>query len=138
MLSIFIATTALVSLQDAAQVSRRTLVAAAASSVVGGGHFSALADEPIAMVTLTEEEMAARVARKQELLRAQARGGGGTSSRGMDGAMRSDVNPEAAVSLRSKSVIDNAKSSLQKQEELKKRNKAQKREDLCEMLGRGC
>lgn len=56
----------------------------------------------------------------------------------MDGAMRSDVNPEAAVSLRSKSVIDNAKSSLQKQEELKKRNKAQKREDLCEMLGRGC
>ena len=84
--------------------------------------------------------MAARVARKQELLRAQARGGGGGGggNGGMDGYIASDINPEAGVNLRARSAIDNAKIALAKQEELKKRSKAQKRDDLCEMLGRGC
>ncbi len=83
--------------------------------------------------------MAARVARKQELLRAQARGGGGGGGNGgMDGYIASDINPEAGVNLRARSAIDNAKIALAKQEELKKRSKAQKRDDLCEMLGRGC
>ena len=65
--------------------------------------------------------MAARVARKQELLRAQARGGGGGGGNGgMDGYIASDINPEAGVNLRARSAIDNAKIALAKQEELKK------------------
>ena len=44
----------------------------------------------------------------------------------------------AKVALRGRSVIDNAKTALAKQDELKKRDKKQKRDDLCEMLGRGC
>lgn len=87
-------------------------------------------------IVLTDEEMAARVARKQELLRAQSRRGSGGS--GLEGSIRSDVNPDAAVSLRSRSVLDNAKEAMRKQEEMKSRDKKQKRDDLCEMLGRGC
>lgn len=75
-----------------------------------------------------------------------------------------DYNPEASANLRSKSIEQNLKESLAKQAEhnqsaahyieklvivrslpacglqaeLKKRDKKQKREDLCEMLGRGC
>ena len=87
-------------------------------------------------IVLTDEEMAARVARKQELLRAQSRRGSGGS--GLEGSIRSDFNPDAAVSLRSRSVLDNAKEAMRKQEEMKSRDKKQKRDDLCEMLGRGC
>ena len=97
---------------------------------------------PIPMKVLTEEEMAARVARKQELLRAKAKGGPKPPSDGPPGALDSyigsDVNPDAAVTLRSRSVLENAQESMRKQDELKNRSKAQKREDLCEMLGRGC
>eukprot|EP00966_Prymnesium_polylepis_P201291 4664024-Prymnesium_polylepis.1 len=84
-------------------------------------------------VSLSDEEMAARVARKQELLRQRS---GGKTVSSLD--IRSDINPESAVALRSRSIIENAKETLAKQEEMKKRNKAQKRDDLCEMLGRGC
>jgi hypothetical protein len=88
---------------------------------------------------LTDEEMAARIARKMELLRASKSGGGsggGPTGRATD--IRSDINPEAAVNLRSRSAIENAKIAMEKQKELKTRDNAQKREDLCEMLGRGC
>lgn len=85
-------------------------------------------------VSLSEEEMAARVARKQELLRRS--GSGSKFVSGLD--VRSDVNPEAGQNLRSRSMVENAKETLAKQQELKNRNKAQKRDDLCEMLGRGC
>jgi len=81
--------------------------------------------------------MSARVARKQELLRA-AKSGGGKSPSGSATDIRSDVNPDAAVNLRSRSAIENAKIAMQKQKEMKTRDTAQKREDLCEMLGRGC
>jgi len=81
--------------------------------------------------------MAARIARKMELLQKSKSGGGeGASRRATD--IRSDVNPEAAVSLRSRSAVENAKIALEKQKELKMRDNAKKREDLCEMLGRGC
>ena len=91
------------------------------------------------LIVLTDEEMAARVARKEALLRAKASGGGAPAGRsGLEGSIRSDFNPDAGVNLRSRSVLDNAKSALAKQDELKKRDKKQKREDLCEMLGRGC
>ena len=86
---------------------------------------------------LSDEEMAARVARKMELLRASKSGGsGGATGRATD--IRSDINPEAAVNLRSRSALENAKIAMEKQKELKSRDNAQKREDLCEMLGRGC
>lgn len=85
---------------------------------------------------LTDEEMAARVRRKQELLRAKSIGGGPSPVSAT--AIRSDVNPDAGVSLRSRSAVENAKIAMDKQKELKKRSKAQTRDDLCEMLGRGC
>ena len=109
----------------------------------------ASAAEPEGAVVLTEDEMAARVARKLELQR-KARGGGGgmtsTAAPTADGIpssaytadIRSDVNPEAGVDLRSRSFLENTKIALEKQEELAKRDQKQKREDLCEMLGRGC
>lgn len=92
------------------------------------------------LIVLTEEEMAARVARKQELLRKQSQGSsyGRAPPGSLDAAIRVDFNPEAAVSLRSRSVLDNARVALEKQDEMKKRDKKQKRDDLCEMLGRGC
>lgn len=89
---------------------------------------------------LTDEEMAARIARKMELLRASKSGGGGSGGgpTGRATDIRSDINPEAAVNLRSRSALENAKIAMEKQKELKTRDNAQKREDLCEMLGRGC
>mmetsp|Transcript_8583 Transcript_8583/g.12973 ORF Transcript_8583/g.12973 Transcript_8583/m.12973 type:complete len:144 (+) Transcript_8583:58-489(+) len=87
--------------------------------------------------TLSDDEMAARIARKQALK-------SGKSAPGLDAipstatSIRSDVNPAAAVSLRSRSLKENAKASLDKQQEMNVRDKAQRREDLCEMLGRGC
>ena len=100
-------------------------------------------------VVLTDAEMEARIARKIELQKAQARGvrpgsgGGGVSSNGgvlrlTDEMANSDVNPEAGVNLRARSIVDNAKESIRRQDELKKRDKKQKRDDMCEMLGRGC
>lgn len=82
-------------------------------------------------VVLTDEEMAARVRRKQELLARKA-----GPQRATD--LPLDYNPEAGVNLRAKSINDNLKESLQKQAELNSRDKKQKRDDLCEMLGRGC
>ena len=79
--------------------------------------------------------MAARVAKKMELLRsAKSRTGSPVSSTDV----RSDINPDAAVNLRSRSAVENAKIAMEKQKELKNRSTKQKREDLCEMLGRGC
>jgi hypothetical protein len=85
---------------------------------------------------LAEDEMAARIARKQELLRKKKGGGDQTPVSASD--IRSDVNPDAGVNLRNRSLAENTKIAIQKQEELKARDKAQKREDMCEMLGRGC
>ena len=94
---------------------------------------------------LSDEEMAARIARKMELLNKSKSGGGGGGGGGLGGEgttpvtdIRSDVNPEAAVNLRSRSAVENAKIAMDKQKEMKSRDNAKKREDLCEMLGRGC
>lgn len=88
--------------------------------------------------------MAARIARKMELLNKSKSSGGGGGGGG-DGLgrepvtdIRSDVNPDAAVNLRSRSAVENAKIAMEKQKEMKARSNTQKREDLCEMLGRGC
>jgi len=87
-------------------------------------------------VAISDEEMAARVARKQALLKSGKGAGGNLPVGATD--IRSDFNPEASTNLRSRSVIENAKIAVEKQSEMKSRNKAQKRDDLCEMLGRGC
>ena len=96
------------------------------------------------------DEEAARVQRKMELLRAKSGGapapkpsidaqtGMQMNQQFFESNMRSDYNPEAAAALRSRSFVENAKATLASQEELKKRDKKQKREDMCEMLGRGC
>lgn len=89
-------------------------------------------------VILTEEEMAARIARKMELQRKASRGESLTPSSAYTADIRSDVNPEAGVDLRSRSFVENTKIAISKQEEMNKRDKQQKRDDLCEMLGRGC
>jgi len=107
----------------------------AAAPVVPAPDF--VASDVAAPPALTDEEMAARVARKMELLKnAKAAAAGGKPMAGAD--VRSDVNPEAGVNLRSKSSFENAKAALEKQKEMKSRDKMQKRDDLCEMLGRGC
>lgn len=100
-------------------------------------------------MALTDDEMAAKVAKKLALLNGTAGGGSsggsgaGSSGLGADlptGAMniRSDINPEAGQNLRSKTSLENMQLALEKQKELKNRSKTQKRDDLCEMLGRGC
>mmetsp|Transcript_39505 Transcript_39505/g.58043 ORF Transcript_39505/g.58043 Transcript_39505/m.58043 type:complete len:150 (-) Transcript_39505:185-634(-) len=106
---------------------------AAVAGVAFGMPLVAIADDQ--QVALSEEEMAARVAKKLALQRA-ASGVGPKPVGATD--IRSDVNPEAGVNLRSRSSFENAKVAMAKQNEMKNRDKAQKREDLCEMLGRGC
>jgi len=87
-------------------------------------------------VSVSEEEMAAKVKRKMELLgRVQANPEAAPMAAMQ---IRSDVNPEAGSNLRSRSSFENAKVALEKQKEMKNRTKQQKRDDLCEMLGRGC
>eukprot|EP00584_Thalassiosira_punctigera_P006525 CAMPEP_0172535470 /NCGR_PEP_ID=MMETSP1067-20121228/7465_1 /TAXON_ID=265564 ORGANISM="Thalassiosira punctigera, Strain Tpunct2005C2" /NCGR_SAMPLE_ID=MMETSP1067 /ASSEMBLY_ACC=CAM_ASM_000444 /LENGTH=166 /DNA_ID=CAMNT_0013320403 /DNA_START=8 /DNA_END=508 /DNA_ORIENTATION=+ len=121
--------------------SRREAFSSVATAVVGGGAIAFLPATPRANAAednqvLSDEEMAARVARKMELLRSAKSNAGGPAGRATD--IRSDVNPEAAANLRSRSAIENAKIAMEKQKEMKSRDQAQKREDLCEMLGRGC
>lgn len=92
---------------------------------------------------LSDDEMAARIARKMELLKTgKAPAPSAPKGLDMDRApitdIRSDVNPEAGVNLRSRSTLENAKVALEKQKEMNNRDKAKKREDMCEMLGRGC
>mmetsp|Transcript_19415 Transcript_19415/g.29393 ORF Transcript_19415/g.29393 Transcript_19415/m.29393 type:complete len:148 (+) Transcript_19415:124-567(+) len=122
-----------------AQPSRRAFFSAstaAATAIIANnsimGIAPAKAEEGVA---LTEEEMAARIAKKQELLR-RAKSGEAPPAAASD--IRSDVNPSAGVNLRNRSLAENAKNALDKQKEMEKRDKRQKREDLCEMLGRGC
>ena len=86
---------------------------------------------------LSDEEMAARIARKMELLNKSKSGGGGGRTVSAT-EVRSDINPEAAANLRSRTALENAKIAMDKQKEMNNRDNAQKREDLCEMLGRGC
>lgn len=114
------------------------------SSIFSIGAASAVAFLPLSIANaaednqvLTDDEMAARVARKRELLAAKSGGGGGRPS-GSATDIRSDVNPDAGVNLRSRSSVENLKTAMEKQKELKNRDTAQKREDMCEMLGRGC
>ena len=85
---------------------------------------------------LSDEDMAARIARKKELQNMAASRGQSQFPTGSD--IRSDVNPEAGGNLRSRTFVENTKIAVAKQDELKKRNKKQKAEDMCEMLGRGC
>ena len=85
---------------------------------------------------LSDEEMAARIARKMELLQSGKGPRGPRTVRATD--VRSDINPEASENLRARSAIENAKIAMEKQAEIKNRDKSQKRDDLCEMLGRGC
>ncbi|KAL7434665.1 hypothetical protein ACHAXM_004206 [Skeletonema potamos] len=123
----------------AASISRRDAAAAIFSIGAAAAFFTPSQNANAAEdnQVLSDEEMAARIARKMELLQKSKSGGGeGASGRATD--IRSDVNPEAAVSLRSRSAVENAKIALEKQKELKMRDNAKKREDLCEMLGRGC
>jgi len=87
---------------------------------------------------LSDDEMAARIARKKELLKRSKSGAGDNEPPAAASDIRSDVNPDAGVNLRNRSLGENAKVALEKQNEMKGRNKAQKREDMCEMLGRGC
>ena len=98
----------------------------------GGRPEPVSAAEPEAVVVLTDEEMAARVRRKQELLRLRQQG----LVRGTD--LPLDFNPEAGSNLRAKSLEQNLKESLEKQKEMKQRTTKLKRDDMCEMLGRGC
>ena len=117
---------------------RRKLLGTAALALVGGRSVIEPLPPPAFAAedgqALTDEEMAARIARKLELQK-----GTYVKNRPVSSTeARSDVNPQAAVNLRSRSTVDNAKIALEKQQELKKRDKMQKRDDLCEMLGRGC
>ena len=123
-------------------VSRRGFAASLGVAFVPA---SAIAEEFV----MSEEEKA-RVQRKMELLRAKSGGapapkpsvdaqtGMQMNQQFFENGIRSDFNPEAAANLRSRSFVENAKATLASQEELKKRDKKQKREDMCEMLGRGC
>ena len=115
-------------LSRAALASGPAILAAAAA----GGPPAVSAAEPEEPVVLTDEEMAARVRRKQELLRERQLG----LIKGTD--LPPDYNPEAGPNLRAKSIGQNLKESLEKQKELKQRKPSLKRDDLCEMLGRGC
>lgn len=90
------------------------------------------AAEPEPMAMLTDEEMAARVRRKQELLRERQLG----LVKGTD--LPPDFNPEAGTNLRAKTIEQNMKESLEKQKEMRQRKTNLKRDDMCEMLGRGC
>ncbi len=113
-------------------VPRRQAVAGAVATLAASlaSHASvAFADEP---VVLTDEEMAARVALKQELLRRKSGGGG------MPITSEPDYNPAAGVNLRSRSIGENFLIEKEKQDEYKKRDKMQRRDDMCELLGRGC
>mmetsp|Transcript_39295 Transcript_39295/g.118194 ORF Transcript_39295/g.118194 Transcript_39295/m.118194 type:complete len:158 (-) Transcript_39295:177-650(-) len=101
-------------------------------TVAAPGAASAAEDNRV----LSDEEMEARVARKMELLQSGKGPRGPRGGKATD--IRSDVNPEAAENLRSRSALENARIAMDKQNELKNRDKAQKRDDLCEMLGRGC
>mmetsp|Transcript_33302 Transcript_33302/g.76857 ORF Transcript_33302/g.76857 Transcript_33302/m.76857 type:complete len:143 (-) Transcript_33302:282-710(-) len=87
---------------------------------------------------LSDDEMAARIAKKMALLNRNAVPSGPEGLPVTAQSIRSDINPEAAANLRARSSVENAKIALAKQKELKSRGKEQKREDLCEMLGRGC
>jgi len=109
-----------------------TAAALATTGLVYHPFVSLAAEENVA---ITDEEMAARVARKKELLAANK---GGVKAPVAAGDIRSDINPEASTNLRSRSALENAKIAVEKQSEMKSRNKMQKRDDLCEMLGRGC
>ena len=73
--------------------------------------------------------MAARVARKEELLKAKRKGGGQKIP---------GVNSNAGANLRSRLAIENAKIAMEKQKEMKSRDKMERRDNLCKMLGRGC
>ena len=121
-------------------LQRRALATVVAAIVANKGSPQPLMAIEAVPVLLTDQEMAARVARKMELLRQQSAGTRPTASSGSvyEANIRSDFNPDAAVSLRSRSFVENAKASLSKQQELKTRDKKQKRDDMCEMLGRGC
>ena len=118
-------------LAEALQLTRRGFTSIALTGSLSP-RVAHAADGP---VQLTDEEMEARVARKMELLRQQSASSSGSV---YEANIRSDYNPDAAVALRSRSFVDNAKVALSKQKELKARDKKQKRDDLCEMLGRGC
>lgn len=129
----------------AAVTTRRAAILSAAATVAAA--FPVHADDEVPPRVLTDAEMEARVARKMELLRASSGGPKGSAGAGaangglasvLDSSARSDYNPDAAVNLRSRSAIENAKLAMSKNEEMKKRDKKQKRDDLCEMLGRGC
>mmetsp|Transcript_8064 Transcript_8064/g.12495 ORF Transcript_8064/g.12495 Transcript_8064/m.12495 type:complete len:161 (+) Transcript_8064:58-540(+) len=134
--------------QPAAQtISRRDAAASIFSIGVTAAFFTPTQNANAAEdnQVLSDEEMAARIARKMELLNKSKSGGGGGGGGDLGGGgttpvtdIRSDVNPEAAVNLRSRSAVENAKIAMDKQKEMKSRDNAKKREDLCEMLGRGC
>lgn len=125
-------------LQQPLPLSRRDALAVGLAGVMLTPAIAVAASDN---VVLTEEEMAARIARKLELQRKASRGEpltASTPSSAYTADIRSDVNPEAGVDLRSRSFVENTKIAIAKQEEMSKRDKQQKRDDLCEMLGRGC
>ena len=119
----------------APQTGRRFAAASALGLLAGAAlPHCVRAEGSSAPVVLTEEEMEARVRRKEELLR-QRQGSKATVS-ALE--VRSDFNPEAGDNLRSRSLRDNYKVSKERADALKSMSRAQNRDELCEMLGRGC
>eukprot|EP00908_Phaeocystis_cordata_P009365 Transcript_20146.p2 GENE.Transcript_20146~~Transcript_20146.p2 ORF type:complete len:130 (+),score=42.97 Transcript_20146:170-559(+) len=110
------------------RASSRRAALAGGAALIAGAQLPAFAEE---LIVLTEEEMAERVRKKREKLLAK---------QGLVSAtdLPLDYNPEAGENLRSKSIQENMRENLLKQQELKKRDKKTKRDDMCEMLGRGC
>merc|ERR1712157_74794 len=90
--------------------------AALTTTAVGVG-FGGVAVQPSLAaedsVALTDEEMAARVAKMKEL----------RNGKKSNGQKEQGINPEAGANLRSRSALENAKLALQKQKELKNRDK---------------
>ena len=120
---------------QSASNSRRDAIAFAVNSVA----FLTLAPQIASAeenVVLSDEQMKARIARKQALKNKTPVGMDEIPTSATD--IRSDVNPEAGVNLRGRSLSENAKATLATQKEMKNRDKSQNREDLCEIFGRGC
>ena len=84
----------------------------------------------------------AKLERKKQLQNAKAAspppGISGLPEDAVVANIRSDINPEAGENLRKMTLEQNLKRSQAIQSSIKNRSTAEKREDLCEMLGRGC
>mmetsp|Transcript_83320 Transcript_83320/g.130072 ORF Transcript_83320/g.130072 Transcript_83320/m.130072 type:complete len:195 (+) Transcript_83320:37-621(+) len=53
-------------------------------------------------------------------------------------AVDPDNNPDAGINMRGRSYVENTKRAMEFNERLNKMSEKEKKEELCEMLGRGC